>query len=243
MKRPGRSEPWPGIVFPILGGVPEWSIGAVLKTAVGASSPWVRIPPPPLVLFPRAGESDAAEVGSRSRKNRFFRKKPGRVGLTTRYMRIMLRRIQCTRLGPEPSPSRYHPLSCPLVRQRIENADRRSTRLIPQRRERSVRTEAASRPFLAARRSGLRLPSRGVRRWPLDSRISIGQDALSPRVVLGHFSFDVLMVRRYSRCFSSVRPVRGRSEPARGVVVIGLHRDIVEHDLIGNSVLRESPTP
>ena len=30
------------------GGVPEWSIGTVLKTVVGASLPWVRIPPPPL---------------------------------------------------------------------------------------------------------------------------------------------------------------------------------------------------
>jgi hypothetical protein len=29
------------------GGVPEWSIGTVLKTVVGESLPWVRIPPPP----------------------------------------------------------------------------------------------------------------------------------------------------------------------------------------------------
>lgn len=29
------------------GRVPEWSIGLVLKTSVGASSPWVRIPPLP----------------------------------------------------------------------------------------------------------------------------------------------------------------------------------------------------
>jgi hypothetical protein len=31
------------------GGVPEWSIGTVLKTVDGASHPWVRIPPPPLI--------------------------------------------------------------------------------------------------------------------------------------------------------------------------------------------------
>ena len=29
------------------GGVAEWSIAAVLKTAERASVPWVRIPPPP----------------------------------------------------------------------------------------------------------------------------------------------------------------------------------------------------
>jgi hypothetical protein len=29
------------------GGVPEWSIGAVSKTVVGVTPPWVRIPPPP----------------------------------------------------------------------------------------------------------------------------------------------------------------------------------------------------
>ena len=29
------------------GGVPEWSIGAVSKTVVRVSVPWVRIPPPP----------------------------------------------------------------------------------------------------------------------------------------------------------------------------------------------------
>ena len=29
------------------GGMPEWLIGAVLKTVVRASVPWVRIPPPP----------------------------------------------------------------------------------------------------------------------------------------------------------------------------------------------------
>ncbi len=31
----------------LLGGVPERLIGAVLKTVVRASVPWVRIPPPP----------------------------------------------------------------------------------------------------------------------------------------------------------------------------------------------------
>ncbi len=31
----------------ISGGVPEWSNGAVSKTVVRASAPWVRIPPPP----------------------------------------------------------------------------------------------------------------------------------------------------------------------------------------------------
>ena len=31
----------------VRGGVPEWSIGAVSKTVVRASVPWVRIPPPP----------------------------------------------------------------------------------------------------------------------------------------------------------------------------------------------------
>jgi hypothetical protein len=29
--------------------VSEWSMVTVLKTVVGASRPWVRIPPPPLV--------------------------------------------------------------------------------------------------------------------------------------------------------------------------------------------------
>jgi hypothetical protein len=33
--------------YPSLGRVAEWSIAAVLKTAVGGSSPWVRIPPRP----------------------------------------------------------------------------------------------------------------------------------------------------------------------------------------------------
>ena len=31
----------------VLGGVAEWFKAPVLKTGVGASSPWVRIPPPP----------------------------------------------------------------------------------------------------------------------------------------------------------------------------------------------------
>src|SRR5438270_13443168 len=39
------------------GGVAEWSNAAVLKTAEGASSPWVRIPPPP-----QAGVEKAALV-------------------------------------------------------------------------------------------------------------------------------------------------------------------------------------
>ncbi len=29
--------------------MPEWSIGTVLKTVVGESLPWVRIPPPPFL--------------------------------------------------------------------------------------------------------------------------------------------------------------------------------------------------
>jgi hypothetical protein len=37
---------------PDAGGVPEWPIGAVLKTAVGSNLPWVRIPPPPLRQSP-----------------------------------------------------------------------------------------------------------------------------------------------------------------------------------------------
>ena len=34
-------------VFPLYGEVPEWPIGAVSKTVVRASVPWVRIPPHP----------------------------------------------------------------------------------------------------------------------------------------------------------------------------------------------------
>ncbi len=45
-----RSHPvipqWNSIT--VFGGVPERSNGAVLKTVEGASSPWVRILPPPL---------------------------------------------------------------------------------------------------------------------------------------------------------------------------------------------------
>lgn len=33
----------------LIGGVPERLIGAVLKTVVRASVPWVRIPPPPFL--------------------------------------------------------------------------------------------------------------------------------------------------------------------------------------------------
>ena len=36
---------------PKRGEVPEWSIGAVSKTVVGASPPWVRIPPSPPYIF------------------------------------------------------------------------------------------------------------------------------------------------------------------------------------------------
>jgi hypothetical protein len=32
---------------PLIGGVAEWFKAPVLKTGVGASPPWVRIPPPP----------------------------------------------------------------------------------------------------------------------------------------------------------------------------------------------------
>ena len=37
----------PPLTRPRRGGVPEWPIGAVSKTVVRASVPWVRIPPPP----------------------------------------------------------------------------------------------------------------------------------------------------------------------------------------------------
>ena len=33
----------------IYGGMPEWLIGAVLKTVVRSRVPWVRIPPPPFL--------------------------------------------------------------------------------------------------------------------------------------------------------------------------------------------------
>ena len=36
-----------------VGGVAEWSISPVLKTDVGASPPWVRIPPPPPFILPK----------------------------------------------------------------------------------------------------------------------------------------------------------------------------------------------
>jgi hypothetical protein len=39
--------------------VPEWSIGTVLKTVVGESLPWVRIPPPP---FSREATPPATNV-------------------------------------------------------------------------------------------------------------------------------------------------------------------------------------
>ena len=38
------------------GEVPEWSIGTVSKTVVGASSPWVRIPPSPPRAAPRPSD-------------------------------------------------------------------------------------------------------------------------------------------------------------------------------------------
>ena len=42
------------------GEVPEWSIGTVSKTVVGASSPWVRIPPSP-PLWQSAGHAARAK--------------------------------------------------------------------------------------------------------------------------------------------------------------------------------------
>ena len=35
--------------FMIIGEVPEWTIGALSKSVVALRSPWVRIPPSPLV--------------------------------------------------------------------------------------------------------------------------------------------------------------------------------------------------
>ncbi len=61
------------------GGVAEWSIAAVLKTAERASVPWVRIPPPPPVSkspqtqyslnvrFDRIGKMGVCFTGARSR--------------------------------------------------------------------------------------------------------------------------------------------------------------------------------
>jgi hypothetical protein len=46
--RPSRRRPQIGLDRGI-GGVPERSNGAVLKTVARASGPWVRIPPPPLI--------------------------------------------------------------------------------------------------------------------------------------------------------------------------------------------------
>ena len=37
----------------VRGGVSEWPMVTVLKTVVGASRPWVRIPPPPFILSER----------------------------------------------------------------------------------------------------------------------------------------------------------------------------------------------
>src|SRR5581483_12158023 len=58
----------------VAGGVPERSNGTVLKT-VGAKPPWVRIPPPPLVV----------DVGERGRAARHVRK------LVDRIVRTRLR--------------------------------------------------------------------------------------------------------------------------------------------------------
>jgi hypothetical protein len=48
------------------GWVAEWFKAAVLKTAVGASSPWVRIPPHPPNAAARATFCDVAADGLRS---------------------------------------------------------------------------------------------------------------------------------------------------------------------------------
>ena len=45
--------------YPLLflrGGVSEWPMVTVLKTVVGASQPWVRIPPPPFTLSEAEGK-------------------------------------------------------------------------------------------------------------------------------------------------------------------------------------------
>ena len=47
-----RAPPEVAAAFLRVGRVAEWFKAAVLKTAVGASSPWVRIPPlPPLKIY------------------------------------------------------------------------------------------------------------------------------------------------------------------------------------------------
>lgn len=40
------------------GQVAEWFKAAVLKTAVGASSPWVRIPPCPPTVLPKTSQNN-----------------------------------------------------------------------------------------------------------------------------------------------------------------------------------------
>ena len=47
-----------------LGGMPEWFIGAVLKTVVRLNVPWVRIPPPPnLKVSPLVGLLNYIDAG------------------------------------------------------------------------------------------------------------------------------------------------------------------------------------
>lgn len=58
-KRPETTSWLTPSVFwsPLFGGVAEWFKAAVLKTAVGESSPGVRIPPPPFFFLPSAPRS------------------------------------------------------------------------------------------------------------------------------------------------------------------------------------------
>src|SRR5258708_24965208 len=52
------------------GGVPEWLKGPVSKTGVGASLPWVRIPPPPLLTAELCVEEASDDVAIRGRRRR-----------------------------------------------------------------------------------------------------------------------------------------------------------------------------
>src|SRR5207302_5556548 len=53
-----RSIPGQRPYHAVVGGVPERSNGAVLKTVGRASVPWVRIPPPPLGTSLQTGDED-----------------------------------------------------------------------------------------------------------------------------------------------------------------------------------------
>src|SRR6185437_16087512 len=53
---------WARHACPPIGGVAEWFKAPVLKTGVGASPPWVRIPPPPPFWLIRIGPKPSEEV-------------------------------------------------------------------------------------------------------------------------------------------------------------------------------------